>query len=113
MVNRRLQGKRTAGLQEGRAKCSADHASRLVKRRGRNCRDGSINRVEDLRGKRISLAALTPSEWLLTYTLDRSSLGEPDKDQIFKNLYKKNASPDARADFIAGKVDATVVGNRT
>lgn len=71
--------------------------------------DGGITKVEDLRGKKISLAALTPSEWLLTYSLDRSSLSEPDKDQIFKNLYKKNASPDARADFIAGKVDATVV----
>jgi outer membrane protein OmpA-like peptidoglycan-associated protein len=71
--------------------------------------DPSIRRIEDLKGKRISLALFTPSHWLLEYSLENSSLDEADQAQIVKSLVGKNASPDARADFVAGKVDAAVV----
>jgi NitT/TauT family transport system substrate-binding protein len=71
--------------------------------------DRSIRRIEDLRGKRISLALFTPSHWLLEYSLENSSLDESAQAQIVKSLVGKNASPDARADFVAGKVDAAVV----
>ena len=71
--------------------------------------DRSIRRVEDLRGKKVSLALFTPSHWLLEYSLDNSSLDENAQSQIVKSLVGKNASPDARADFVSGKVDAAVV----
>lgn len=68
-----------------------------------------IHRIEDLKGKRVSLALFTPSHWLLEYSLENSSLDESEQAQIVRNLVGKNASPDARADFVAGKVDACVV----
>jgi NitT/TauT family transport system substrate-binding protein len=71
--------------------------------------DESIQRIEDLHGKKISLALFTPSHWLLEYSLENSSLDEGAQAQIVKNLVGKNASPDARSDFVAGKVDAAVV----
>jgi NitT/TauT family transport system substrate-binding protein len=71
--------------------------------------DQSIRKIEDLRGKKISLALFTPSHWLLEYNLENSSLGELEQTEIVKGLVGKNASPDARADFVAGKVDAAVV----
>lgn len=71
--------------------------------------DKSINRIEDLKGKKISLALFTPSHWLLEYALEKSSLNEAEQDQIVKAVIGKNASPDARVDFVAGKVDAAVV----
>jgi NitT/TauT family transport system substrate-binding protein len=71
--------------------------------------DQSIRRVEDLQGKRISLALFTPSHWLLEYSLENSSLDDTAQTQIIKSLVGKNASPDARTDFVAGKVDAAVV----
>ncbi len=71
--------------------------------------DRSIQRIEDLKGKKISLALFTPSHWLLEYSMENSSLDEIEQGQIVKNLVGKNASPDARADFVAGKVDAAVV----
>ncbi len=71
--------------------------------------DNSIKRIEDLRGKKISLALFTPSHWLLEYSLENSSLDETEQVQIVKSLVGKNASPDARTDFVAGKVDAAVV----
>lgn len=71
--------------------------------------DNSIHRIEDLKGKKVSLALFTPSHWLLEYSLENSSLDESDQSQIVKSLVGKNASPDARADFVAGKVDAAVV----
>ena len=71
--------------------------------------DQSIHRIEDLRGKKISLALFTPSHWLLEYSLQNSSLDDAAQNQIVKSLVGKNASPDARADFVAGKVDAAVV----
>ena len=71
--------------------------------------DRSIAKIEDLYGKKISLALFTPSHWLLEYSLQNSSLDEAKQTQIVKGLVGKNASPDARADFVAGKVDAAVV----
>jgi outer membrane protein OmpA-like peptidoglycan-associated protein len=71
--------------------------------------DRSIRRVEDLKGKKISLALFTPSHWLLESSLQNSSLDDTDQAQIVKSLVGKNASPDARVDFTAGKVDACVV----
>lgn len=71
--------------------------------------DQSINRIEDLYKKRISLALFTPSHWLLEYNIQNSSLDEAQQNQIVKALVGKNASPDARADFVARRVDAAVV----
>jgi len=71
--------------------------------------DPSIKKVEDLKGKKISLALFTPSHWLLEYSLENSSLDDAEQAEIIKNLVGKNASPDARADFVARKVDAAVV----
>lgn len=71
--------------------------------------DASIHRIEDLPGKKISLALFTPSHWLLETSLENSSLSEVQQAEIVKNLVGKNASPDARVDFVAGKVDAAVV----
>ena len=71
--------------------------------------DNSIKRIEDLYQKKISLALFTPSHWLLEYSLQNSSLDESKQSEIVKGLVGKNASPDARADFVANKVDAAVV----
>jgi NitT/TauT family transport system substrate-binding protein len=71
--------------------------------------DPSIQKIEDLKGKKISLALFTPSHWFLEYSLENSRLDESEQAEIVKNLVGKNASPDARADFVARKVDAAVV----
>jgi NitT/TauT family transport system substrate-binding protein len=71
--------------------------------------DDSVKRIEDLYQKKISLALFTPSHWLLEYSLQNSSLDENKQNEIVKGLVGKNASPDARADFVANKVDAAVV----
>lgn len=71
--------------------------------------DESINSIEDLHGRRISLALFTPSHWLLEYSLQNSRLDEAQQAAIVTALVGKNASPDARADFVAGRVDAAVV----
>ena len=71
--------------------------------------DNSIKSIEDLQGKKISLALFTPSHWLLEYSLQNSHLDEAQQTAIVRALVGKNASPDARADFVAGKVDAAVV----
>ena len=44
--------------------------------------DQSIQRIEDLKGKKISLALFTPSHWLLEYSLENSSLSEAEQAQI-------------------------------
>jgi NitT/TauT family transport system substrate-binding protein len=71
--------------------------------------DPSIKRIEDLKGKKISLALFTPSHWLLESSLKSSSLTDDEQAEIVKNLIGKTASPDARADFVANRVDAAVV----
>lgn len=69
----------------------------------------SIQRIEDLRDKRISLALFTPSHWLLESSLRGSTLSDAEQMRIARDLVGKSASPDARADFVAGKVDAAVL----
>lgn len=71
--------------------------------------DKSIRRIEDLLDKKIALALFTPSHWMLEYSIQNSSLDEAQQARIVKSLVGKTASPDARADFVAGKVDAAVV----
>jgi NitT/TauT family transport system substrate-binding protein len=71
--------------------------------------DPSIKRIEDLKGKTVSLATQTPSDWLLEYSLENSSLDEADRNDITKRLVGTTASPDARQNFVAKKVDAAVV----
>lgn len=70
---------------------------------------GNIRKIEDLVDKKIALALFTPSHWLLEYSLQNSSLTDSQQSKIVKGLIGKNASPDARIDFVAGKVDAAVV----
>ena len=57
--------------------------------------DQSIRSIEDLRGKRISLALFTPSHWLLETSLQNSSLDESEQTKIVKSLVGKVASPTA------------------
>ena len=71
--------------------------------------DSSIRSVEDLKGKKIALALLTPSQWLLENALSKSRLSAADVTTLMKSAIAKNASPDARSDFVAGRVDAAVV----
>jgi NitT/TauT family transport system substrate-binding protein len=71
--------------------------------------DQSIQRIEDLLSKRISLALFTPSHWLLEYNLSHSSLTEAQQHQIVRTLVGMQASPDARAAFVSRKVDAAVL----
>lgn len=71
--------------------------------------DSSINKVEDLKGKKVSLAQFTPSHWLLATALQNSSLDESEQKDIMNNIVGRPASPDARVDFVAKKVDAAVV----
>lgn len=71
--------------------------------------DESVQKIEDLKGKKISLALYTPSHWLLEYNLQNSSLSDSEQTEIVKNLIGKVASPDARADFVSKNADAAVV----
>jgi NitT/TauT family transport system substrate-binding protein len=71
--------------------------------------DPNISSIEDLRGKKIALAQFTPSHWLLEYSLSNSSLTDAAQREVYNNLVFKTASPDALADYVAGKVDAAVV----
>ena len=71
--------------------------------------DNSIKRIEDLAGKKVSVTTSSPSQWLLEWNLQNSSLDDNQQDKINKNLVGKTASPDARADFVANRVDAAVV----
>jgi len=70
--------------------------------------DDSIHRIEDLKGKKISLASFTPSQWLLEYSMENSSLNPSDQAAIYKSLVGTNGSDVARENFVAGKVDACV-----
>jgi len=71
--------------------------------------DESIKRIEDLKGKKISLVKYTPSHWLLEYSLQNSSLSDYDQKEIIDNLVGKDATLDARQAFKDKQVDATVV----
>ena len=71
--------------------------------------DRSIQRIEDLKGKKISLVQFTPSHWFLEYNLQNSSLDPTVQDAIVKNLVSSASTMDARSAFVAKQVDATVV----
>ena len=71
--------------------------------------DQSITRIEDLKGRRIALAWLTPSQWLLENALARSKLSEDEVAELMKTVAGKDSVGDARIDFVSGKVDAAVV----
>lgn len=71
--------------------------------------DSSIAHVEDLKGKKIALALLTPSHWLLENALAQSNLLKDNTTALMKTVVAKDSSPDARALFVAGEVDAAVV----
>jgi NitT/TauT family transport system substrate-binding protein len=71
--------------------------------------DDSIKQIENLYNKRTSLAQFTPSHWLLEYSLQNSRLNERQQRETVQALVFKQASPDARADFVARRVDAAVV----
>lgn len=71
--------------------------------------DKEIKTVEDLKGKKISLVQYTPSHWLLENLLKNSSLSNEDKAEIRKNLIFSQDVPTARAAFVAGQANATVV----
>ena len=43
--------------------------------------DRSIQRIEDLKGKRVSLALFTPSHWFLEYNLQNSSLDDTEQSK--------------------------------
>lgn len=68
-----------------------------------------INRVEDLKGKKIALVQFTPSHWLLEYSLQNSSLSAQDVNAIVHSLVSSGTTMDARNAFVAGQVDACVV----
>ncbi|MBD0370230.1 MAG: OmpA family protein [Pyrinomonadaceae bacterium] len=71
--------------------------------------DESIKKIEDLKGKQISLVKFTPSHWLLEYNLKNSSLSDAEQKQIEDNLVGKDTTLDARQAFISKQVAATVV----
>lgn len=71
--------------------------------------DASIARVEDLKGKKISLVKYMPSHWLLEYSLENSGLSDNDQKEIVDYLEGKNSTLDARQAFKDMRVDAAVV----
>lgn len=71
--------------------------------------DNSIKTVEDLKDKKIALVQFTPSHWLLEEVLADSKLSELDKENIRKNLVFTQDVPSARAAFVSGQVNATIV----
>ena len=71
--------------------------------------DASIKKIEDLKNKKISLVQYTPSHWLLESVIRASKLTAAEQDNIRKNLIFSQDVPTARAAFIAGQADATVV----
>src|SRR5579872_3765833 len=109
MVDSGFLGKRAARVFENDTKARAIMQVDWSRGGDAMVADRSITKIEDLYGKKISLALFTPSHWLLEYSLQNSSLDDAKQAQIVKSLVGKNASPDARADFVAGKVDAAVV----
>ena len=68
-----------------------------------------IKRIEDLKGERIALAMFTPSQWLLEYSLENSSLDDIDQDLIVKSLLDRRASTDALESFTSDAVNAAVL----
>lgn len=75
--------------------------------------DDAIKSFAELYQKKISLTLHAPSHWLLEYALQNSGLEDSKQNEIVKALPQvqsaKYASPDARDEFLARRVDATVV----
>ncbi|MGC4038385.1 MAG: ABC transporter substrate-binding protein [Chitinophagaceae bacterium] len=71
--------------------------------------DSSIKSVEQLAGRKVALAQLTPSDWFYEYVMRHSAISEQQVRDLRKTIVGKNASPDARQDFVANQVDACVV----
>lgn len=67
-----------------------------------------IERVEDLKGKKIAVS-MAASQWLLEYSLENSSLTDADKKQIRQTRRLTGGSKEARDLFINGSVDAAVL----
>ena len=68
----------------------------------------SIQRIEDLKGKKIATTKFTPSHWLLLYTLAQSGLTPDERAEIERNLVYTSEAPQAAAAFKARQVDAAV-----
>jgi serine/threonine protein kinase/ABC-type nitrate/sulfonate/bicarbonate transport system substrate-binding protein len=71
--------------------------------------DKSIQTVEELKGKKISLVLFTPQHWLLEAALENSGLEESDQSEIIAHLIGKRSTADARSDFVTHITDAAVV----
>jgi len=64
--------------------------------------DGSINSLEDLRGKKVAFESGSPSQFFLEYLLQEVGMSSDDLQVV------DTPSPDAGAAFVAGAVDAAV-----
>lgn len=73
-------------------------------------RDPSIQRIEDLVGKKIGLIEGTPSHGLIIYAVNNSSLPKSKKRAILDNLVKINGGlSDVQSAFEGGSIDAAVM----
>lgn len=71
---------------------------------------GDINSIEDLAGKKVALLQYTPSDWLLRYAIDQSSLSGKKKssiDYVYVNAAEGTAG--VRSAFVSKQVDAEVL----
>jgi NitT/TauT family transport system substrate-binding protein len=70
----------------------------------------NIQKITDLKGKRVALALLTPSQFFFETKLKSApGLTDADRTAIENAVVGKNGSPEARTDFVAGRVDAAVI----
>lgn len=67
-----------------------------------------IERIEDLRGKRIAVS-MAASQWLLEYSLENSSLTSAERTEIRNQRLTTKGSQEARDLFVNGTVDAAVL----
>lgn len=67
-----------------------------------------INKFEDLAGKTVALIPLSPSDTLLRYGIQNSSLSETEKKGIINRRISQDLPNDVVATFAAGKADAIV-----
>jgi NitT/TauT family transport system substrate-binding protein len=68
----------------------------------------SIKSIEDLKGKKVSVAQFTPSHFLLLYLIAESGLSPDDRAALEKNIVPTTDAPAAAAMFKARQVDAAV-----
>jgi NitT/TauT family transport system substrate-binding protein len=67
-----------------------------------------IRRIEDLRDKTVAVS-ISASQWLLEYSLMNSSLTDTERTAIQQMRLQTKSSPEAREQFVSGKVDAAVL----